>query len=374
MALNDIKICTVRSVPDDKFVEAASKALEENPMNAPMRSLRNGIGIGSGGMLEMAVLTEKRWSPGRTLRVKFLDGVPEVQQKVEHYAKQWADHANIGIQFVGSDEDAEIRISFLNSGSWSYLGTDALVINASEPTMNYGWLTPTTADDEYSRVVLHEFGHALACIHEHSHPEAGIPWDRDKVYEYYRVTNGWDRGTVDRNVLNRYTRDETNFSAYDPTSIMQYSVPRALTVGGFEIGWNRVLSATDKSFIGTIYPGAAKDTVELSLGTPVSADIGEHGEEDQYTFRIAALGDYVIETTGQTDVLMALYRSDDRTIPIAEDDDSGHRLNARIAKSLGAGEYYLRVRHYWPTGTGEYGISVKAAPAGQASAASPRGR
>ena len=40
MAVNDIQICTIRPVPEDKFIEAAAKAIEENPKNAPMRRLR----------------------------------------------------------------------------------------------------------------------------------------------------------------------------------------------------------------------------------------------------------------------------------------------------------------------------------------------
>jgi hypothetical protein len=35
---------------------------------------------------------------------------------------------------------------------------------------------------------------------------------------------------------------------------MQYPVPKELTIGGFEIGWNRELSEMDKSFIAKIYP------------------------------------------------------------------------------------------------------------------------
>jgi serralysin len=45
--------------------------------------------------------------------------------------------------------------------------------------MNYRWLTPGTLNDEYSCVVLHEFGHALGCPHEHQHPEYDIDWNRE---------------------------------------------------------------------------------------------------------------------------------------------------------------------------------------------------
>jgi len=44
--------------------------------------------------------------------------------------------------------------------------------------MNYGWLRDDTQDEEYSRVVLHEFGHALGCIHEHQQPKFGRVWDK----------------------------------------------------------------------------------------------------------------------------------------------------------------------------------------------------
>ena len=48
--------------------------------------------------------------------------------------------------------------------------------------MNYGWLTPESAQDEVRRVVLHEFGHALGLIHEHQNPKGGgIEWNRDAV-------------------------------------------------------------------------------------------------------------------------------------------------------------------------------------------------
>ena len=107
-------------------------------------------------------MTRSLWKPGRTLHVRFLDGEPVVQQKVEAIAHMWEDFANIKLAF-DDDPNAEIRVSFtLGAGSWSYLGTDALTIPKNMPTMNYGWLHPNTPTQEYHRVVLHEFGHALA--------------------------------------------------------------------------------------------------------------------------------------------------------------------------------------------------------------------
>ncbi len=43
-------------------------------------------------------------------------------------------------------------------------------------------------------------------------------------------------------------------TAFDKNSIMCYPVSDALTVGHYEIGWNRELSETDKTFIAKVYP------------------------------------------------------------------------------------------------------------------------
>jgi len=60
--------------------------------------------------------------------------------------------------------------------------------------MNFGWFDDNTSDSEFSRTVIHEFGHALGMIHEHQHPLAAIPWDKDKVYTYYAgYPNYWSK-------------------------------------------------------------------------------------------------------------------------------------------------------------------------------------
>jgi serralysin len=38
---------------------------------------------------------------------------------------------------------------------------------------------------------------------------------------------------------------------------MQYPVPRQLTIGDFEIGWNNDLSSGDKTFAARMYPRGA---------------------------------------------------------------------------------------------------------------------
>ena len=201
-----------------------------------------------------ALVMAKKWPNGSTLRVLFLDGDPDVQLKVVQYAQEWSKYANITFDFRDAP-DAEIRISFRHRGSWSAIGTDALNVPTDRPTMNYGWLTPGTPDDEYSRVVIHEFGHALGLIHEHQNPSGGIQWNKSVVYRYYEgPPNFWVPQQVDINLFRNYAVDQTNFTQTDPLSIMMYPIPEGFTTDGLVVGFNRILSETDKLFVSQTYP------------------------------------------------------------------------------------------------------------------------
>jgi serralysin len=231
------------------IAEAEAKAAAEHATGGPLSPI------------EAALAKAKKWRRGRTLKVRFLGGDPALQDKVAEAAKEWTEYANIALDF-GNHPNAQIRVAFQQgAGSWSAVGTDALVerwFPRDEPTMNFGWLTPTSSDEEISSVVLHEFGHALGLIHEHQQPEAAIAWNKELVYRQLGgPPNNWPRDVVDHNVFNRLAKAELNFSEYDKASIMHYFFPAEWTTDGTVFQENSVLSETDKSFIKTQYPRTA---------------------------------------------------------------------------------------------------------------------
>ncbi|PFF59217.1 matrixin family metalloprotease [Bacillus thuringiensis] len=244
--------CVQMNLPDDQIIEAARLAIQENPDNAPDTDEVSADSIDS---FEMALEVRKKWRNGRTLRVRFLDGNPTFHEKVKRYANEWSRYANLKFAF-GNDPEAEIRISFEQTGGyWSYVGTDNLAIPRNKATMNFEYFNSNTSDTEFSRVVLHEFGHCIGVSHEQSNPAANIPWDKEAVYRYYaRGRDPWSPEMVDLQVLAKLDPRGAAFTPHDTQSIMQYPVPNELTIGDYEIDWNNTLSEIDKRFIGQMYP------------------------------------------------------------------------------------------------------------------------
>jgi hypothetical protein len=202
----------------------------------------------------LVALRDALWCPGDIIKVAFLDDEHMLKDKVKEYAETWTAPlmANLTFVWVEDPVDADIRISFKHSGSWSVIGSTCLRIEGKEePTMNFGWLDENSTEDEIRRVVLHEFGHALGLIHEHQSPRAGILWDKEQVIRelYY-----WSRDVVERNLFKPFEEEETQFTEFDPDSIMVYPIPASWTLDGYSVDLNLDLSALDRDFIRTIYP------------------------------------------------------------------------------------------------------------------------
>lgn len=196
---------------------------------------------------EAVTFPEKYWTNGQKLRVKFMEGTEPQKQFVMNTLKDWMDVVNL--QFVRSEDvNSEIRVAFdENDGAWSYIGTDARDIPTNQPTLNLGWLD--------KGVVLHEFGHAIGMGHEHQNPKGGIKWNEANVIkDLSKPPNSWNVATIRHNVLDKYSKDQTNGTEVDTSSIMMYPFPASWTMDGFATKENMELSAVDKQFMASVYP------------------------------------------------------------------------------------------------------------------------
>ncbi|MCJ1240755.1 hypothetical protein MMC14_008759 [Varicellaria rhodocarpa] len=208
------------------------------------------------GPLHMVIQKHCLW-PKRTIIVQFLGTgsaeVNTIKDYVRECTMEWEKYANVKFEFLDGmtmeESQGDIQISFEENGGCK------TGMNTVPRTMN---LPPKELIDSRraKAYILHEFGHALGCLHEHGSPEANISWNKERVYQHY--CNGpkpqLSRQGVDTNVLRTYSTDAVLHSEFDPDSIMIYDIPATHVLENRSITWKGTLSETDKMFIGIMYP------------------------------------------------------------------------------------------------------------------------
>jgi hypothetical protein len=252
-ASKDKLVCLPKNLPQRLLIKAAATATRINPANAVVvASAQAAMGL----VLEpqhIAVLTSKYWGQQpRRFTVSFMETTPaDLRARIVSHMNAW--NRTSGMSFVETRTNGDVRISRGAGGFWSYLGTDIQHIPKNRQTMNLQDFTMNTPDSEYKRVVRHETGHTLGFPHEHMRKALVGRIDPQKAYVFFLQTYGWDKTTVDQQVLASLDEKSLMSTPPDQTSIMCYQLPASITRDGKPILGGTDINATDFAFAAKIY-------------------------------------------------------------------------------------------------------------------------
>ena len=254
-----ILTCTPKRLPETAIDQAIAKAVETNPLNhAPVAAVRAMMPGRSIDRASLSILTARKWkTKGVKLTVAFLDGPPkDLRARIIGHMNAWAKTANV--KFTETAGKGQVRIARMDGddgGYWSYLGTDILLINKNQPTMNLEAFTMKTPESEFVRVVRHETGHTLGFPHEHMRSELVKLIDEQKAIAYYMATQGWTEAEVRAQVLTPIENGSIlGTPRSDTNSIMCYQVHGGLTKNGQPIPGGSDIDQLDYEFAASCYP------------------------------------------------------------------------------------------------------------------------
>jgi hypothetical protein len=201
-------------------------------------------------------------TPGRITDPEYTKSKAKWVEKI--VTENIAPLVNLKFKWDVPQEDSDVRIMFCcDKTAWSIIGTEALNIPKSQPTMNLGWLdTKTNWDFSQAAgtgaVVLHEFGHLLGMIHEHSRSDVSFTWNKKKVYERIGKEDNWSSEEINEQIFEPIEKglgeNQFNGSQYDPKSIMHYWFPSDFFDPPMQIPRTTKLSVLDKKWISKKYP------------------------------------------------------------------------------------------------------------------------
>ncbi|KAG9308594.1 hypothetical protein JVU11DRAFT_11699 [Chiua virens] len=189
----------------------------------------------------------------------------ESEQIVEKTIKQWEEYANV--KFLAKDESnpdilSDIRVRFgLGPSSWGYIGPSR---PTDKVTVSLGGL-PGLPPEKSKAIILHEFGHVLGMLHEHQSPVRGgdIVLNEEAVFKHFDGCRTYLRNQI----IKVFNHSDSNFSEFDPKSIMMYPLPAKLIREGKPVGANLELSPLDKAYIQLAYPHNSSRQLLNAMGT-----------------------------------------------------------------------------------------------------------
>lgn len=202
-------------------------------------------------------MVQKYWgAQARQFTVSFLENpAKDLRVRILSHMNAWSSRC--GVTFKETTGVGQVRISLAGDGYWSYVGTDILHVPQNQPTMNLQGFSMDTPESEYHRVVRHETGHTLGFPHEHMRQELVARIDPKKAYPYFLRTQGWDKATVDSQVLTPLKQASIMGTPPDQTSIMCYQLPGEITKDSKPITGGTDINQNDYAFAARIYPKPA---------------------------------------------------------------------------------------------------------------------
>ncbi len=90
----------------------------------------------------------------------------------------------------------------------------------------------------------------------------------------------------------------------------------------------------------------------VGQNSTTAGNIGVAGDNDYFRINIGGSGTLLVQTTGTSDTYGYLLNGSGAEI--TSDDDSGESVNFLFSRDVTAGTYYVRVRNFYPLGTGAY--------------------
>lgn len=198
-----------------------------------------------------------------------------VQQVIE---KNLVPIVNLSFEWDVPLQNSDVRISFIKDmGSFSFLGIQALQQKKDTITMNLGWTDEDVASSDNPTlagtgvVIIHEFGHLLGLIHEHSRSDANLIWNKPVVYQSLGgPPNDWDIQMCDDQIFKQYALSSFNGSKYDKYSVMHYVFPSKFFKVDPKLVIAKGYSDLDQVWINKKYPGKSLPVgVNTYAGDPV---------------------------------------------------------------------------------------------------------